>query len=76
MTPLAHVLVWWMGKKTMDYINEIMEKAKETLMKSFNNNKSKYKLVFIIIDNKWTCQLHHPLHEAGHFLNLGFYYSN
>ncbi|WVZ25106.1 hypothetical protein V8G54_003650 [Vigna mungo] len=63
-------------KTTMGYIYEAMEKAKETIMKSFNNNESKYNDVFTIIDNRWTCQLHHPLHAAGHFLNPAFYYSN
>lgn len=53
-----------------------MEKAKETIMKSFNSNESKYNDVFTIIDNRWACQLHRPLHAAGHFLNPAFYYSN
>jgi len=53
-----------------------MEKAKETIMKSFNNNESKNKDVFTIIDNRWTCQLHCPLHAANHLLNPELYYSN
>jgi len=53
-----------------------MEKAKETIMKSFNNDESKYIDVFTIIDNIWTCQLHCPLHVVGHFLNPEFFYSN
>jgi len=32
--------------------------------------------VFAIIDNRWACQLHRPLHAASHFLNPKFYYSN
>ena len=78
MAPLVHVLRLVDGerKTTMGYIYEAMEKAKETIMKSFNNNESKYKDVFTIIDNRWTCQLHRPLHTAGHFLNPEFYYSN
>jgi len=63
-------------KATMGYIYEAMEKAKETIMKSFNNNESKYKDVFTIIDNRCTCQLHHPLHTIDHFLNPELYYSN
>jgi len=78
MAPLVHVLRLVDGerKAAMGYIYEAMEKAKETIMKSFNNNESMYKDVFTIIDNRWTCQLHRPLHAAGHFLNLEFYYSN
>jgi len=45
-------------------------------MKSFNNDEIKYNYVFTIINNRWTCQLHRPLHAAGHFLNLEFFYSN
>jgi len=39
----------------MGYIYEAMKKVKETIMKSFNNNESKYNYVFTIIDNRWTC---------------------
>lgn len=53
-----------------------MEKAKETIMKSLNNNESKYNDVFPIIDNRWTCPLHHPLHAASHFLNPELFHSN
>ncbi|WOL01680.1 hypothetical protein Cni_G10397 [Canna indica] len=53
-----------------------MDKAKEAIMKSFNNNESKYNEVFVIIDNRWNCQLHRPLHAAGPFLNPEFYYAN
>ena len=63
-------------KATMGYIYETMEKVKETIVKSFNKDESKYNDVFIIIDNRWTCQLHRPLHTVGHLLNLEFFYSN
>ena len=53
-----------------------MDKAKEAIMKSFKNDESKYKDVFAIIDNRWNCQLHRPLHAAGHFLNPEYYYGN
>jgi len=78
MTLLVHVLCLVDGerKAAMNYIYEAMEKAKETIMKSFNNNESKYKDIFAILDNRWTCQLHRPLHAAGHFLNPKFYCSN
>ncbi|XP_027915193.1 uncharacterized protein LOC114174556 [Vigna unguiculata] len=66
----------WERKAVMGYKYEAMEKAKESIMKSFNNDESKYNDVFTIIDNRWTCQLHRPLHAAGHFLNPEFFYSN
>jgi len=77
MASLVHVLRLVDGerKASMCYIYEAMEKAKETIMKSFNNHESKYKDVFTVTDNRWACQLQCPLHAVGHFLNL-FYYSN
>jgi len=45
-------------------------------VKSFNNHESKYKNVFAIIDNRWICQVHRPLHVVGHFVNSEFYFSN
>ncbi|XP_027905788.1 uncharacterized protein LOC114165342 [Vigna unguiculata] len=44
MAPLVHVLRLVDGerKAAMGYIYEAMEKAKETIMKSFNNDESKY----------------------------------
>lgn len=47
--------------------NKLIEKA-------FNLNSSKCKAVFEIIDKKWECQLHHPLHVAGYYLNPEYYY--
>ncbi|KAH1077183.1 hypothetical protein GLYMA_19G102600v4 [Glycine max] len=71
MAPLVKVLRLVDGerKPAMGYIYEAMDKAKETIIKSFNNNESKYKDVFAIIDKRWNCQLHRPLHAAAHFLN-------
>jgi len=78
MAPLVHILRLVDGERkvAMGYIYKTMEKVKETIMKFLNNNESKYKDIFTIIDNRWTCQLHHPLPAAGHFLNLELYYSN
>lgn len=54
-----------------------MDKAKEAIMKSLNNNERKYKdVVFAIINKRWNCQLNRPLHAAGHFLNPKFYFEN
>uniref|UniRef100_A0A0R0K6W7 BED-type domain-containing protein n=1 Tax=Glycine max TaxID=3847 RepID=A0A0R0K6W7_SOYBN len=78
MAPLVKVLRLVDGerKPAMGYIYEAMDKAKETIIKSFNNNGSKYKDVFAIIDKRWNCQLHRPLHAAAHFLNPEFFYNN
>jgi len=78
MVPLIHVfgLVNKERKETIGYVHEAMEKVKETIMKSFNNNESKYNDVFTIIDNRCTCQLHRLLHLVGQVLNPKFYYSN
>lgn len=53
-----------------------MDRAKEAIAKSFNNNEEKYKDIFTIIDKRWELQLHRPLHAAGYYLNLSFYYLN
>jgi len=54
MAPLIKVLCLMDGerKPAMDYIYEAMDKAKETIIKSFNNNERKYKDVFAIIDKR------------------------
>jgi len=43
MVPFVHVLYLVDGERkvAMSYIYEAMEKAKDTIMKSFNNNESK-----------------------------------
>ncbi|XP_020236305.1 uncharacterized protein LOC109815899 [Cajanus cajan] len=78
MAPLVKVLRLVDGekKRAMGYMYEAMDKAKEVIMKSFNNNETKYKAVFDIVDRRWDVQLHHPLHVAGHFLNLEMFYDN
>ena len=62
-------------KPAMDYIYEAMDRAKEIIMKAFKEKEEKYKEVFEIIDKRWECQLHRPLHAAGHYLNPEFFYS-
>ncbi|XP_042009110.1 uncharacterized protein LOC121757664 [Salvia splendens] len=78
MAPLVRVLrlVDSEKKSTMGYIYEAMEKEKETIMKSFNNNEQRYADIFKIIDDRWNCQLHRPLLAAGHILNLDIFYEN
>ena len=57
----------------MEYIYEVMTRAKETIVKSFLGNQEKYKERFEIID-RWEIQLHQPLHAAGYFLNPKVFY--
>ena len=72
IAPLVHLLCLVDGerKAVMGYIYEAMEKSKEIIMKSFNNDESKYNDVFTIIDNRLTCQLHRPLHVV----DMSIYY--
>ncbi|KAE8717751.1 hydroxyproline-rich glycoprotein family protein [Hibiscus syriacus] len=51
-----------------------MDRAKEAIRDSFPNREDDYKKAFEIIDHRWECQLHKPLHAAGHFLNPGIFY--
>ncbi|RDX90895.1 hypothetical protein CR513_27202, partial [Mucuna pruriens] len=55
---------------------EAMDRAKKANQKAFNDNENKYKDIFVIIDRRWNCQLHHPSHAASYFLNPEFFYSN
>nr|XP_027188694.1 uncharacterized protein LOC101508427 [Cicer arietinum] len=62
-------------KLVMGYIYATMIKAKEDIRKAFIEQGSKYVDVFAIIDERWKCQLHHPLHIAGYYLNPKYFYS-
>ncbi|KAI3730392.1 hypothetical protein L1987_61562 [Smallanthus sonchifolius] len=76
--PLVKVLRIVDGDKkpAMGYIYEAMTRAKDAIAASFLNRKDEYKKAFEIIDKRWECQLHRPLHAAGFFLNPEFYYDN
>ncbi|EOA29084.1 hypothetical protein CARUB_v10025349mg, partial [Capsella rubella] len=52
----------------MGYIYAPMDRAKEDILLSFCNTR-KYKKPSAIIDRRWECQLHHPLHAACCFFN-------
>ncbi|KAL4574986.1 hypothetical protein LXL04_021826 [Taraxacum kok-saghyz] len=75
--PLVKVLWLVDGEKypAMVYIYKAMDRAKEAIRDSFTNPED-YKAAFKIIDRRWECQLHRPLHAAGHFLNPGIFYNN
>ncbi|KAI3507987.1 hypothetical protein L1887_22986 [Cichorium endivia] len=74
--PLVTVLRMVDGEKypAMGYIYEAMDRAKETIRESFRHRVDEYKRAFEIIDERWDCQLHRPLHAAGHFLKPGIFY--
>ncbi|XP_022025478.2 uncharacterized protein LOC110926009 [Helianthus annuus] len=61
-------------KPAMDYLYEGMERAKITIAKALGENSVDYQVVSAIIDKRWDCQLHHPLHAAGYYFNPEFYY--
>ena len=74
--PLVCVLRLVDGEKKtpMGYIYEAMNRAKDTIVRSFNGNEKKYKEIFKIIDKRWEIRLHWPLHAVGYFLNPKFFY--
>ncbi|XP_042444056.1 uncharacterized protein LOC122029182 [Zingiber officinale] len=63
-------------RSPMGYIYESMDRAKEAITVSFNNNEEKYRSIFELIDKRWNIQLHRPLHAAGYFLSPECFYSN
>ncbi|CAA0813172.1 hAT dimerisation domain-containing protein / transposase-related, partial [Striga hermonthica] len=72
--PLVRVLRLVDGEKrpAMGYIYEAMDKAKEAIRDAFDVKEDKYKDAWEIIDKRWNCQLHKPLHAAAHYLNPQF----
>ena len=77
MGPLVSVLrlVDNEKKPAMGFIYEAMDRAKEAIQRAFNNNEGKYKDILAIIDKRWDCQLHHPLHAGGYYLNPKLFYT-
>ncbi|RVW51225.1 hypothetical protein CK203_084709 [Vitis vinifera] len=47
----------------------LKDRCKETIKKSFNENEDKYKEIFSIIDKRWECQLHRPLHATDRLVS-------
>ena len=52
-------------RPAMGYIYEAMDRAKESIAKSFPTQEDLYKETFEIIDHGWEHQLHRLLHAAG-----------
>lgn len=74
-SPLVRVLclVDKERKPPMGYIYKAMNRAKKTIIRSFNENEEKYKETFKIIDKRREIQFYGPLHVVGYFLNLKFF---
>ena len=58
----------------MGYIYELMDAAKEKIAFNCANNERNYGPIWKKIDDRWTVQLHRPLHAAGYYLNPQFFY--
>ncbi|CAN7093292.1 unnamed protein product [Brassica rapa subsp. narinosa] len=74
--PLVLGMVDGDTKPAMVYIYAAMDRDKEAIARSFKMKQEKYENVFEIIDRRWNCQLHQPLHAAGYFLNPAIHYAN
>ncbi|KAK9059833.1 hypothetical protein SSX86_020537 [Deinandra increscens subsp. villosa] len=74
MGPLVRVLRLVKNEKkpAMGYIYKAMDTAKEAIRAAFDKD-DKCKAVYDIIDKRWECQLNHPLHAAGYYLNPELY---
>ncbi|KAC9378529.1 hypothetical protein E3N88_45928 [Mikania micrantha] len=78
MGPLVRVLRLVDNEKrpAMGYVYEAMERAKIAIGVALGKDSTDYLMVSTIIDKRWNCQLHHPLHAAGYYLNPEFYCYN
>ncbi|CAL9121324.1 unnamed protein product [Musa textilis] len=78
MSPFVQVLRMTDNKKQhmMGYIYKTIDKTNEMIQKFFDGNEEKYKKIFVIIDERWNCQFHRPLHVIGYYLNSKFFYKN
>ncbi|XP_019052476.1 PREDICTED: uncharacterized protein LOC109114395 [Nelumbo nucifera] len=56
-------------RPSMPYLYEMMDSAKEQIAFACGGIKSKYMPIWNKIDERWTPQLHVPLHAAGYYLN-------
>ena len=61
---------------TMGFFHGLMLEAKKHIAVRFDNDESKYKVAWDIIDKRWDSKLKTPLHLAGYYLNPHYYYPN
>ncbi|AQK79999.1 hAT transposon superfamily protein [Zea mays] len=60
----------------MGFFHGCMLEAKKEIATRFDNNESKYRAAWDIIDKRWDNKLKTPLHLAEYYLNPYFYYPN
>ncbi|XP_020173365.3 uncharacterized protein [Aegilops tauschii subsp. strangulata] len=60
----------------MGFFHGLMLDAKKHIAVRFDNDESKYKVAWDIIDKRWDSKLKTPLHLAGYYLNPHYYYPN
>jgi hypothetical protein len=75
--PLANVLRRMDSDvPAMGFFHGCMLEEKKEIATRFDNNESKYRAAWDIIDKRWDNKLKTPLHLAGYYLNPYFYYPN
>jgi hypothetical protein len=58
----------------MGFFHGLMVEAKKEISERFDNDESRFKVVWDIIDKRWDNKLKTPLHLAGYYLNPYIYY--
>ncbi|CAN6455732.1 unnamed protein product [Victoria cruziana] len=62
------------SRPSIGYLYEAMDKAKEAIRDHLKGKKKLYMPVWKVIDNRWSGQLHRPLHAAAYYLNPAIKY--
>ncbi|XP_057980780.1 uncharacterized protein LOC131166338 [Malania oleifera] len=75
--PLLNVLNLFDSEErpSMGYIYDAVEKAKKSIILTFNNKESDYLPYLKVIDRIWQEEFHSPLHAAACFLNPSIFYN-
>jgi hypothetical protein len=58
----------------MGFFHGLMVEAKKEISERFDNDESRFKVVWDIIDKRWDNKLKTPLHLVGYYLNPYFCY--
>ncbi|WVZ81800.1 hypothetical protein U9M48_029141 [Paspalum notatum var. saurae] len=73
--PLANVLRRMDSDiPAMGFFHGLMLEAKKQISERFDNDESRFKVIWDIIDKRWDSKLKTPLHLASYYLNPYFYY--
>lgn len=62
------------NKTPVGCLYESMVKAKEAIASYYKHVEAEYLPFLKLIDNKWSNQLHKPIHAIGYYLNLKYFY--